>query len=92
MNYCQSFFQSMIASARVNKWLVFPFMNIQYLIDKMFSFVANLHPDQVILLNFELAEDVKLSAVHLIAAILSNVWLCHTWGIKRSWNKHPEEK
>jgi hypothetical protein len=43
----------------------------------MFSFVANLHPDQFILLNFKLAEDVKHPAVHLVAAILSNVWLCH---------------
>ena len=48
----------------------------QYLLDTLSSFVPNLHPDQVLLLNIDVTEDFKLPAVYLIAAILSEVWIC----------------
>ena len=48
----------------------------QYLLDTLSAFVPNLHPDQVTLLNIDVTEDVKLPAVYLIAAILSEVWIC----------------
>ena len=48
----------------------------KYLLDTLSSFVPNLHPDQVLLLNIDVTEDAKLPAVYLIAAILSEVWIC----------------
>ena len=47
----------------------------QYLLEKLSSMVPNLHPDQVTLLDLDLAEDDRLPAVFLIAAVLSEVWL-----------------
>ena len=48
----------------------------QYLMEKLSTLIPNLHPIQVTTLSFDVAEDDKLPAVHLISAVLSEVWLC----------------
>ena len=48
----------------------------QYLLDKLSHLVPNILPHHVTLLDFDVVVDDQLPAVYLIAAILSEVWLC----------------
>ena len=48
----------------------------QYLLSKLSSLASNLQPEDVLLLNIDVADDAKLPSVYLIAAVLSEVWLC----------------
>ena len=52
-----------------------------FLMEKLNEIVPNITPDQVIQLNIELQDDLKLPVVHLISAVLSEVLKSHATSI-----------
>jgi hypothetical protein len=47
-----------------------------FLLDVLHLHIPNLQPQQVVLLDLDVAEDLQLPLVYLTAAILSQIWSC----------------